>query len=159
MRTGKALAVFLLMAFTLLLAACGTSSTAEPETDTDNGSSTGNEEIEVTEVHGTIEQLDKDLFRYTVNNPTDETIYYDFSSGQRFDFTLSNDKGEELHRDSSVNMYMQALGEETLQPDGKLEYEFVIPELELEAGVYELKAWLTPTDGAEYEAVTEFKVE
>lgn len=157
MKTGKALAASLLMAFALLLAACGTSSTAEP--DSDNGSSTGSEESRVTEVNATLEQLDKDLFQYTVNNPTDDTIYYEFSSGQRFDFTLSNDKGEELHRDSSVNMYTQALGEDTLQPDGKLEYEFVIPELELEAGVYELKAWLTPTDGAQYEAVTEFKVE
>lgn len=159
MKTGKALAASLLMAFALLLAACGTSTSTEPESDKGNGSSTGSEEKKVTEMNATLDQLDKDLFRYTVNNPTDDTIYYEFSSGQRFDFTLSNDKGEELHRDSSVNMYTQALGEETLQPDGKLEYEFVIPELELEAGVYQLKAWLTPTDGPQYEAETEFKVE
>ncbi|HSJ36875.1 MAG TPA: BsuPI-related putative proteinase inhibitor [Planococcus sp. (in: firmicutes)] len=154
MKASKGIAAFILLALALFLAACGTSDSGEP--DKDNGSSDGVVEDEVTAL---IEQMDNNLYRYTVNNQTDESMTFNFTSGQRYDFTISNEAGEELHRESAVSMYTQALGEETLEPGDKLEYEFEIPPLELESGVYQIKAWLTPQEGPQFEAETEHTVE
>lgn len=154
MKIRKFLAAFLLLSMAILMAACGTSGTAEP--DMGNGSSEGLVENEVTAL---LEQMDSNLYRYTVNNQTEEAVTYDFTSGQRYDFTISKEDGEELYRLSSVSTYMQALGEETVEPGEKLEYEFEVPTTELEPGSYKLTAWLTPQEGAKYEAETELTVE
>lgn len=154
MKASKRWVAFLLMALALVLAACGASGSVEPDMGT--GSSEGVVKEEVTAL---LEQMDNNLYRYTVNNQTDEAMTFDFTSGQRYDFTLSNEEGDELYRLSSVSTYMQALGEETLEPGEKLEYEFEIPPMELESGVYQLTAWLTPQEGPKYEADAEFTVE
>lgn len=155
MTAAKRLTAFIfLLALALLTAACGTSDSVEPEMG--NGSSDGVVENEVTAL---LEQMDTELYRYTVNNQTDESMTFKFTSGQRYDFTISNADGEELYRESSVSTYMQALGEETLEPGDKLEYELQIPELELESGVYTITAWLTPQEGQKYEAEIEHTVE
>lgn len=158
MKTNKVLTATLLLFLTLFLAACGTSESDEP--DAGNASTGGViEEVTENEVSAMLEQVENNLYRYTVNNDTDESMTFNFTSGQRFDYTISNGQGEELHRESAVSMYTQALGEETLEPGGTLEYEFEIPPLELESGVYLIKAWFTPQEGPQYEAETEHTVE
>lgn len=155
MKATKRLAAFiLLLALSTFLAACGTSGSVEP--DMGNGSSDGVVEDEVTAL---LEQMDTKLYRYTVNNQTDESMTFNFTSGQRYDFTISNEDGDELYRESSVSSYIQALGEETLEPGDKLEYEFEIPPMEFESGVYTITAWLTPQEGQKYEAEADFTVE
>ncbi|MFC3210021.1 BsuPI-related putative proteinase inhibitor [Planomicrobium okeanokoites] len=154
MKKPKVLAAFLLLSLTFFLAACGASGTVEP--DMGNGSSDGIVEDEVTAL---LEQMDSNLYRYTVNNQTDETMTYEFTSGQRYDYTISNQDGDELYRLSAVSTYMQALGEETIEPGEKLEYEFEVPSNDLEPGTYQLNAWLTPQEGPKFEAETELTVE
>lgn len=154
MKAKNILATFTILILVMLLAACGTSTNEEP--DADNGASEGIIKEEVTSV---LEQMDSNLYRYSVNNHTDKPMTFNFTSGQRFDYTISNEKSAELYRDSSVSMYTQALAEERLEPGGTLEYEFEVPPLELEAGVYTIKAWLTPEEGAQYEAEIEHTVE
>lgn len=155
MKAKKSMAAFiLLLALSMFLAACGTSDSVEP--DMGNGSSDGVVEDEVTAL---LEQMDNKLYRYTVNNQTDESMTFNFTSGQRYDFTISNEDGEELYRLSSVSSYTQALGEETLEPGDKLEYEFEIPPMDFESGIYTITAWLTPQEGQKYEAEADFTVE
>ncbi|WP_422122537.1 BsuPI-related putative proteinase inhibitor [Planococcus sp. X10-3] len=151
MNANKILTAFILIALATFLAACGTSDSGD-----DNGASEGVTEEEVTAV---LEQMDNNLYRYTVNNQTDEAMTFNFTSGQRFDFTLTNEADEELYRLSSVSSYIQALGEETIEAGEALEYEFEVPSMELESGVYTITAWLTPQEGAQYEAETEYTVE
>ncbi|OHX56142.1 hypothetical protein BB776_05275 [Planococcus salinarum] len=153
MKAKKGLWAFILL-LTMFLAACGTSDSTEP--DMGNGSSDGVVEDEVTAL---LEQMDNDLYRYTVSNQTDETITFEFTSGQRYDFTITNEEGEELYRLSSVSTYIQVLGEETLEPGDKLEYEIEIPPKDFESGTYTITAWLTPQEGKKYEAEAEFTVE
>lgn len=153
MKTGKGLTVFLLV-LTMILAACGSTNSAEP--DKGNGSSEDKKENEVTAM---LEHVENNLYRYTVDNQTDELMTYEFTSGQRYDYTISDDSGEELYRMSSVSMFIQALGEESVQPGDKLVYDFEIPAADLEAGDYELKAWLTPKDGEAYETKMDITIE
>ncbi|MFD1032334.1 BsuPI-related putative proteinase inhibitor [Metaplanococcus flavidus] len=154
MKANKILNTFFVLALAMFLAACGTTDSVNP--DMGNGSSDGVVEDEVTAV---LEQMDDDLYRYTVNNQTEESVTFNFTSGQRFDYTISNADGEEVYRLSSVSSYIQALGEETLEPGDKLEYEFEIPPLDLESGVYTITAWLTPEEGPKYEVEIEHTIE
>lgn len=144
-------------ALVLTLAACGTG----------NGEANGNsgtadeppEESASAEVEPMIEQVDEDTYRYTIANQTEEAKTFEFTSGQRFDFSLSNDNGEQVFLLSSVSAYIQALGEETIDAGEQLDYEFDIPEIDLEPGTYELEAWLTPKEGPAFQTATEHVVD
>lgn len=162
----------LVLLLTLILAACGTEDAtpevpeevAEEEVSGDIGEEEENDEetnggIVEGEVEPMIEQVDEDTYRYTLMNQKEEAVTFDFTSGQRFDFAILNEAGEQLYLLSSVTTYIQALGEETIPPGEELSYEFDLPQLDLEPGTYTIKAWLTPEDGPAYEVETEYVVE
>jgi|GEM_PF-475858 len=81
-----------------------------------------------------------------VGNSTDRARTLSFSSAQRYDFVLTNQAGEEVHRWSEERSFAQVLGEEGLEPGGELEWseEFRAPE---EPGHYLLRGIVTTLDG------------
>ena len=137
----------------MLLAACGTESDNQPEDQESGG------EIIEGEVTSTIEETDNGTYRYTVKNDTQEAVTFNFTSGQRYDFTLTDEQGNEVFRMSSVSMYTQALGEEILRQGEELQYEIQVPEANLEPGTYTLEVWMTPTEGTNYPAEIEHTIE
>ncbi|ALS74784.1 hypothetical protein AUC31_05900 [Planococcus rifietoensis] len=137
----------------LMLAACGTESDNLPE-DPESG-----DEIIEGEVTSTIEETDNGTYRYSVKNDTQEAVTFNFTSGQRYDFTLTDEQGNEVFRMSSVSMYTQALGEEILRQGEELQYEIQVPEANLEPGTYTLEVWMTPTEGTNYPAEIEHTIE
>lgn len=158
-------ALLILMA-ALILAACGTGQGDETDTSPEDPNT---EESETTdentggstdgEMKSEIEHVDGDIYRYTVINESGEPHTFEFTSSQRYDFSLANENGEEVFLFSSVSTYLQALGEESVDQGDTLSYEFEIPQLDLEPGTYELTAWLTPRQGETYEVTTEHVVE
>lgn len=155
------LGAFLILFATLGLTACGTRESDDTEKDPANPVT---EEIdangEATEdLEPTIEQVNDNTYRYTLVNQTEKAQLFEFTSSQRFDFSLTNDSGEVSFLFSSVSLYLQALGEETIDQGDKLSYDFEIPALELEPGTYELAAWLTPKQGKVYEVNMDYVVE
>lgn len=140
-----------LFLFILILAACG-----NEETENNNGSLS---DAPTGEMEPALEQLAADTFIYTLTNKTGEAVTFNFTSSQRFDFSLKNEEGEQVFLFSSVSSFMQALGEETVEPGESLSYEFDIPPLDLEAGTYQLEAWLTPKEGPDFHTESEYIVE
>src|SRR5690606_364580 len=106
-----------LLILAILLAACGTGETS--------GNSSGDEAID--EMTAQVEQLENGTYRYIVLNKTEAAETFNFTSGQRFDFSLSNEAGEEVFLLSSVSAYIQALGTETIEPGQELSYDFEVP--------------------------------
>lgn len=153
MRQKTAIGWLLLLIAAMLLAACGTESDNLPE-DPESGG-----EIIEGEVTSTIEETDNGTYRYTVKNDTQEAVTFNFTSGQRYDFTLTDEQGIEVFRMSSVSMYTQALGEEILRQGEELQYEIQVPEANLEPGTYTLEVWMTPTQGTNYPAEIEHTIE
>ncbi|MDQ0428656.1 hypothetical protein QOZ98_001482 [Planomicrobium stackebrandtii] len=156
------LGIFLIVLASLILAACGTEQEDSAEEPAATEPGTGDESTGGTmegEMKPDIEQVNEDTYRYNLTNETGEAMTFDFTSSQRYDFSLANESGEEVFLFSSVSTYMQALGEEAVDQGDKLSYEFEIPALELEPGTYELTAWLTPRQGETYEVTTEHVVE
>ncbi|RLJ86802.1 BsuPI-related putative proteinase inhibitor [Planococcus citreus] len=149
----NAISWLLLLMAALMLAACGTESDNLPE-DPESGG-----EIIEGEVTSTIEETDNGTYRYTVKNDTQEAVTFNFTSGQRYDFTLTDEQGNEVFRMSSVSMYTQALGEEILRQGEELQYEIQVPEANLEPGTYTLEVWMTPTQGTNYPAEIEHTIE
>ncbi|WP_241535895.1 BsuPI-related putative proteinase inhibitor [Indiicoccus explosivorum] len=154
----------LLLLAVLFLTACGTAEVT-PETEVEEEEVSGevngeaSEGITAGELEPAIEPVDADTYRYTLTNQTEEAVTFNFTSGQRFDFALLSESGEQLYLLSSVSTYIQALGEETIEPGGELSYEFDLPQLDLEPGTYTIKAWLTPEDGPAYEVETQYIVD
>ena len=153
MRQKTAIGWLLLLMAALMLAACGTESDNLPE-DPESGG-----EIIEGEVTSTIEETGNGTYRYTVKNDTQEAVTFNFTSGQRYDFTLTDEQGNEVFRMSSVSMYTQALGEEILRQGEELQYEIQVPEANLEPGTYTLEVWMTPTQGTNYPAEIEHTIE
>lgn len=160
-------AMMILLLAGFLLAACGTNAgngSQPPEDDEEIEAPGESDEAEmdasVNEMTSTVEHLEGDLYRYTVTNETDEAVTFEFTSGQRFDFALINEQGEQEFLMSSVSSFIQAMGEETIEQGGELSYEFEVPPLEdLDAGTYTLEAWLTPSVGESFQAETDHVVE
>ncbi|MDN5710480.1 MAG: BsuPI-related putative proteinase inhibitor [Planococcus sp. (in: firmicutes)] len=153
MRQKNAIGWLIIFMAAFLLAACGTESDTMPE-DPESGG-----EIIEGEVTSTIEETDKGTYRYTVKNDTQEAVTFNFTSGQRYDFTLTDEQGNEVFRMSSVSMYTQALGEEILRQGEELQYGIQVPEANLEPGTYTLEVWMTPTEGTNYPAEIEHTIE
>ncbi|MFP3358188.1 BsuPI-related putative proteinase inhibitor [Planococcus sp. SIMBA_143] len=153
MRQKTAIGWLIVLIAAMLLAACGTESDNLPE-DPESGG-----EIIEGEVTSTIEETGNGTYRYTVKNDTQEAVTFNFTSGQRYDFTLTDEQGIEVFRMSSVSMYTQALGEEILRQGEELQYEIQVPEANLEPGTYTLEVWMTPTQGTNYPAEIEHTIE
>ncbi|ANU21578.1 hypothetical protein BBI15_16025 [Planococcus plakortidis] len=153
MRQKAALSWLMALFAAMVLAACGTESDNQPEDPAPGG------EIIEGEVTSTIEETGNGTYRYTVKNDTQEAVTFNFTSGQRYDFTLTDEQGNEVFRMSSVSMYTQALGEEILRQGEELQYEIQVSEANLEPGTYTLEVWLTPTEGTTYPAKIEHTIE
>lgn len=157
---------FLVLLVALLLAACGTqqgedteNQPEEPETEESGTIDESTGDDTEGKMEPDIEHVNDNVYRYTLVNQTGEPHTFEFTSSQRYDFSLKNESGKEIFLFSSVSVYLQALGEETLDQGDNLSYEFEIPQLELEPGTYELSAWLTPRQGGTYKVTTEHVVE
>lgn len=162
-RTWLKLIIFL--TFVLLLAACGTKedgATNDPQEEpveepkTTEGSSGG---ILAGAVNPTIEKVDEDTYRYTLKNQTEQVKTFKFTSGQRFDFSLTNEEDKQAFLFSSVASFTQSMGEETIKQAEELKYEFEIPEADLQPGTYKLEVWLTPEEGPAFKAEAEHVVQ
>ncbi|PSL41490.1 intracellular proteinase inhibitor BsuPI [Planomicrobium soli] len=156
------LKALVILGLILLLTACGTSdedAKNEPpaeEPKTTEGSTGG---ILAGEVNPTVEQVEGDTYRYTLKNQTEQVKTFQFTSGQRFDFSLTNKNNEQAFLFSSIASFTQSMGEETIKQAEELKYEFDIPEADLEPGTYKLKVWLTPEEGPAFKAEAEHVVE
>lgn len=80
--------------------------------------------------------LDKETYRpgetiqvtLQVANPTAEPVTLPFSTSQRFDLAIEDERGQELWRWSRGRFFLQVLGEETIHPEGRpLTYDAEAP--------------------------------
>ena len=158
------LSVFLILLSVLVLTACGTksdddNSPQESETEENQSGDGSSEGIVAGAMEPSIEKVDDVTYRYTLVNQTEQPHTFEFTSSQRYDFSLVNEKGEQVFLFSSVSTYLQVMGEESVDQGDKLSYEFAIPSLDLEPGTYQVTAWLTPQQGGNYEASMAYVVE
>jgi hypothetical protein len=152
----KAIILFLLG---ILLAGCGTGNQLtgnEPAKETSGKGSGG---IVAGEMEASLTEKDAFLFEYEVKNQTEQEVTLDFTSSQRFDYSVSTKDGKELFLFSSVASFLQVLGTETIKQGESLTYEIDLLDLNLEKGEYLLSAWMTPQEGPKYKVTTEFSVE
>jgi ABC-type molybdate transport system substrate-binding protein len=140
----------------LFMAACGAGNSEQTK---GQGSDTNGSGIVAGEMVPSITEKSPLLFEYKVKNQTESDVTLEFTSSQRFDFSVENDKGEEIYLFSSVASFLQAMGEETVKPGEELVYEISLLDLGLEKGEYVLNAWMTPKEGAKYKVKTKFTVQ
>lgn len=97
------------------------------------------------------------VLRLTATNPADTAVTLGFFSGQRYDFLILAEAGDTVWRWGADRGFIQALGEETVPPNGRLAYSETF-EGRLPPGRYRARGVLTAAgDPRAAEAV--FRVE
>ncbi len=160
------ISIFLLLLAAFILTACGTEKEDRvipegPETEQSEPEKEKEPIDGIIEgaMEPAIEQVDDNTYRYTLVNQTEQPHTFEFTSSQRYDFSLANEKGEQIFLFSSVSTYLQVLGDISVDQGDKLTYDFAIPSLDLEPGTYELTAWLTPKESGNFEVSMKHVVE
>ncbi|SHF76283.1 BsuPI-related putative proteinase inhibitor [Ornithinibacillus halophilus] len=75
-------------------------------------------------------------YEYTIQNVSDKPQTLEFTTSQRYEAIINDEKGKEVYRYSDGKSFMQVLKDVTINPGDELTYEFKLPELE--AGKYTL---------------------
>ncbi|MFT9599668.1 BsuPI-related putative proteinase inhibitor [Mesobacillus sp.] len=138
----------------LLMTGCGTENQVS-----NNNQDKGGAGIVAGEVAASLLEESPLIFQYEVKNQTEEEVTMEFTSSQRYDYSVKTKDGKEVFLFSSVASFLQALGEEKLKQGESLTYEIDLHELSLEQGEYTLTVWMTPKDGKKYEVSKEFTVQ
>ncbi|MBM7573418.1 BsuPI-related putative proteinase inhibitor [Aquibacillus albus] len=144
--------IVLFSIFSLLLVGCGVGNVDASKNNNQNDEKVG-------EMVPSLEETSPLIFSYTITNQSKNEVTLEFSSSQRFDYAVYNDKGEQIYLFSSLASFLQVVGEEKVKPGEKLEYTIDINEIGLSPGNYTLSAWMTPKTGKKYEVSQEFNVE
>ncbi|WP_246945348.1 BsuPI-related putative proteinase inhibitor [Bacillus pinisoli] len=144
---------FIILLSAFFITACGTGNSEESQGENSNGSGVAAGEMEPSLV-----EKSPLVFEYTVKNQTEQEVTLEFTSSQRYDFSVENKQGEEIYLFSSVASFLQAIGEETVKPGESLNYEIILNELQLEKGDYTLNVWMTPKEGKKYQVKQTFSV-
>ncbi|MBS8266254.1 intracellular proteinase inhibitor (BsuPI) [Mesobacillus boroniphilus] len=141
----------------LLVTGCGTGNKVSKDNQ-DDGKNGGGAGIVAGEMAASLTEKSPLVFQYEVKNQTEEEVTLEFTSSQRYDYSVKTKDGKEIFLFSSVASFLQALGEETVKQGESLTYEIDLHELKLGKGDYILTAWMTPKDGKKFEVTKEFTV-
>ncbi|WP_226037313.1 BsuPI-related putative proteinase inhibitor [Aquibacillus saliphilus] len=141
----------------VLLVGCGTGN-QEPDQKNEDENNSNKNDIVAGEMEPSLTEQQAFSYQYQVTNQTEDKITLEFTSSQRFDYSVETKDGEQLFLFSSVASFMQVLGEEKIKPGESLEYSIDLTELDLSQGEYVLNVWMTPTEGKKYQVSQEFSV-
>ena len=146
--------IWMLVLMGLLVTGCGTGNQVS-----NNDEDQGGAGIVAGEMAASLTEEKPLIFQYEVKNQTEEEVTLEFSSSQRYDYSVKTKDGKEVFLFSSVASFLQALGEEKVKQGEALNYKIDLHELSLEKGDYVLSVWMTPKGGEKYEVTKEFSVE
>ncbi|MCM3575446.1 MULTISPECIES: BsuPI-related putative proteinase inhibitor [Mesobacillus] len=146
--------LWMILLLGLLITGCGTGNQVS-----NNDEDKGGAGIVAGEMAASLTEESPLIFQYEVKNQTEEEVTLEFTSSQRYDYSVKTKDGSEVFLFSSVAAFLQVLGEEKLKQGDSLTYEINLHELSLEKGEYILTAWMTPKNGKKYEVTKEFTVQ
>jgi hypothetical protein len=149
----KAVLIFLVG---IMLVGCGMG--AKESVQNQNGNTNGSGIVAGEMVPSLMEKTPL-LYEYQIKNQTEEVVTLEFTSSQRFDYSVQTKDGKEIYLFSSVASFLQALGEEKVKQGEELKYEINLHDLQLAQGEYMLTAWMTPKEGKKYSITTDFTIE
>lgn len=138
----------------LLVTGCGTGNQVS-----NNDEDRGGAGIVAGEMAAKMTEESPLIFQYEVKNQTEEEVTLEFTSSQRYDYSVKTKDGKEVFLFSSVASFLQALGEETVKQGESLTYDISLQELNLDKGDYILTVWMTPKGGKKFEVTKEFTVQ
>lgn len=91
------------------------------------------------------------LVRMTLRHTVGEPLKLDFSSGQVFDITVKDERGQQIYTWSADKLFLAAL--QSLEVSGERSWSTLIPGVN-RAGKYTVEAWLTTMGAQPFRAST-----
>ncbi|MBT2678533.1 intracellular proteinase inhibitor (BsuPI) [Bacillus sp. ISL-35] len=147
--------IWMIVLMGLLVTGCGT----ENQVSNNNNQEKGGAGIVAGEMAASMKEESPLVFQYEVKNQTEQEVNLEFTSSQRYDYSVETKDGKEIFLFSSVASFLQALGEEKVKQGEALSYEIDLHELSLDKGDYVLSVWMTPKEGKKFKVTKEFSVE
>lgn len=83
-------------------------------------------------------------------------VTLDFTSSQRFDFSIRNDRGDTVYTWSATRLFLAVVGQEVIS--GERNWIDALPVSTLPEGRYSVEGWLTTSTGKRYQASVGFEV-
>ncbi|TQS75945.1 hypothetical protein DX933_03730 [Ornithinibacillus gellani] len=124
--------------------------------DPGDGDDVDTEGVEFTLVPADMQSAEK-TFNYTVKNNSEDSVVFQFGSSQKYEFIITNEAGEEVHRYSKGRAFMQVIQEMELKPGDEETFELELPELE--KGTYTITVFLAAKGFSEKTISKEFTIE
>jgi len=146
--------VFVMIA--IALAGCGKEEGKEK--DKKNYDDPVNQGIVAGEVMTSIMDKGDGTFEFKVKNQTEKEVEFNFSDGQRYDYSIKTKDGKEIYRYSSDMMFTQDLGKENLKQGEELAYPIDLKKHNLVKGDYVIEAWLTAAGEKEYKVLMDYNI-
>lgn len=123
----------------------------------DSGETKGEIALSLEKVSADDQEADKADFRLIVKNEDDKEIELKFGSSMNYDFSITDENGKEVYRESESKRYMQVIQEVTLAPDEKKTYKVELPELD--SGDYKITIMLAAKGYSDEKMSSDFTVE
>lgn len=147
-----------ILSFTLLLTACGTSEKKEadkgepvmgdgnkqeqhqnkPGRDHSGGIVAGSIEPKLSVME---QKTGSTLMRYELKNQTEQVKTFEFTSGKKFDYIITDKSGKKVYQYSQDHMFTQSLSKITLKQGEVFTQDIMVKNLP--AGTYTIEIWLT----------------
>lgn len=153
----KIMGLLIGVSLVFFLGACGENVEEKPEPEIIDDAKTLPAIAEGT-VESSLKKSEGGIYLFTLKNQTEKEIVMKFSSSQRFDFAVKTADGNTVYQFSSVAMFAQAMGEETVKQGGELSYKLDLNEAGLKKGSYTLEAWMTPDGEEAYKSSMDIEV-
>jgi len=145
------------MTLILFLTGCGTGD-EKTLTNADSEQNERGDEIVAGEIVSSLIETSPSVFQFVVKNQAEKEVTLEFTSSQRFDYSVNTLENEDIFLYSSVTSFLQVLGKETLKQGDDWTYDINLKDLDLKPGKYRVTAWMTPKDSPAYEVTKEFIV-
>ncbi|MFC0189681.1 BsuPI-related putative proteinase inhibitor [Fictibacillus aquaticus] len=84
------------------------------------------------------------LLRYELKNQTEQVKELHFTSGKRYDYTITDKEGNVVYEFSKEHMFMQVLNKVTIKQGDSYVQDIMIKNLP--PGKYKVEVWLTAKD-------------
>lgn len=143
-----------------------TQSNGENHSDNDeqkNEKSNNDKSEQTDDIYATIEleegassRLLQPMLLYKIHNDSEEKLVLSFSTSQRYDYRLKNDRAIVIETYSKDKLFMQVTSEIILQPGEQFSESVRLPGLK--AGKYTIEIWLTSTGKEDFKKELEFEI-
>ena len=155
----KVILLSVCMVMLLLVSACSNEVKTPPSTTKTSPSSSATPTgIAAGDVTVKLVKTSDRVFQFTLKNQSEKPITLTYSSGQRFDYDITNSQGDSIYQYGSEHVFIEAVSSDALKQAEERTYTIDTSRIDLPKGTYTLTVRSTDNAKKKRQATTTFVV-